>query len=212
MVAAIHSLLFLLPLFINAVLSLPLLSDNTELNRGAGTLTMQSPLAAFDDDNLQTLYWLWALHGGGTGTSAAQPSSRDALSERQRPQLRFQPQRDLPVAKRTDGKIPTMGLGKRSSTYVPYFSVGVLSNMRKFFNELRTNLDSVEEVAALSQEQGGPLDAADFLALLAKHGAKLQVKQGSRGGQDPPNPSHMRRLMFGYNNDDQPYAHSGLGK
>ncbi|XP_071549666.1 uncharacterized protein [Panulirus ornatus] len=199
MVAAIHSLLFLLPLFINAVLSLPLLSDNTELNRGAGTLTMQSPLAAFDDDNLQTLYWLWALHGGGTGTSAAQPSSRDALSERQRPQLRFQPQRDLPVAKRTDGKIPTMGLG-------------VLSNMRKFFNELRTNLDSVEEVAALSQEQGGPLDAADFLALLAKHGAKLQVKQGSRGGQDPPNPSHMRRLMFGYNNDDQPYAHSGLGK
>lgn len=44
--------------------------------------------------------------------------------------------------------------------------------MRKFFSELRTNLDSVEEVAALSQEQGGPLDPADFLALLAKHGGK----------------------------------------
>lgn len=47
--------------------------------------------------------------------------------------------------------------------------VGVLSDLRKFFTELRTNLDSVEEVAALSQEQGLPINPEDFLALLAQH-------------------------------------------
>lgn len=86
---------------------------------------MQSPQDVFDDDSLLTLHWLRALlGGGGSVTSASQLALRDALSERPRPQQRLQAPRDLPFAKRTDGKIPTMGLGKRSSAYVPYFSLG----------------------------------------------------------------------------------------
>lgn len=49
----------------------------------------------------------------------------------------------------------------------------MLSDLRKFFTELRTNLDSVEEVAALSQEQGLPINPEDFLALLAQHEGSL---------------------------------------
>lgn len=45
-------------------------------------------------------------------------------------------------------------------------STGVLSDLRNFFTELRTNLDSVE---ALTQEQGAAgLHPEQLLALLAK--------------------------------------------
>lgn len=55
--------------------------------------------------------------------------------------------------------------------------VGVLSDLRNFFTELRTNLDSVE---ALAQEQGaGSLHPEQLLALLAKE----------EGEELPPPPS-----------------------
>ncbi|XP_064080699.1 uncharacterized protein LOC135197593 isoform X1 [Macrobrachium nipponense] len=123
---------------------------------------------------------------------------------------------DYPLTKRNEEtNIPTMGLGKRSSPYDPYVSVGVLSDMRKFFNDLRVNLDSVEEAAGMSQEQGGfkngAIDPSDFLSFLSKHGARSSETTSAESGL-PRNPTHIRRLMFGYNHDDQPYIHSGLGK
>ncbi|XP_068222421.1 uncharacterized protein [Palaemon carinicauda] len=109
---------------------------------------------------------------------------------------------DYPVTKRNEeANIPTMGLG-------------VLSDMRKFFNDLRGNLDSAEE-AALAQDQGssknGPIDPSDFLTFLSRHGARSSETSSAESGL-ARNPTHIRRLMFGYNHDDQPYIHSGLGK
>ncbi|XP_047476223.1 uncharacterized protein LOC125030031 [Penaeus chinensis] len=107
------------------------------------------------------------------------------------------------ASKRNEGKIPTMGLG-------------VLSDMRKFFNELRTNLDSVEEVAALSKEQGllksGRIDPADFLALIARHGARLGSAKAGGQHRNAGSHNHIQQLMFGSTGGDKPYAHSGLGK
>nr|XP_053651525.1 uncharacterized protein LOC128701679 isoform X2 [Cherax quadricarinatus] len=187
--------LMLLPLLCHAAtLTLPTLTDSKEPSRRNWPM----------DNSLQTLHWLKMLLG-------EHPDLGEDHSvfdvHKSRPDVR-----PILKIKRTEGKIPTMdmGLGKRSSAYVPYFSLGVLSDMRKFFNELRTNLDSVEEVAALSQEQGGVLDPAEFLALLAKHGARMQAKEGSIG--HPPPVIHTGQHMFGYATDDQPYAHSGLGK
>ncbi|KAK7086882.1 hypothetical protein SK128_020949 [Halocaridina rubra] len=96
----------------------------------------------------------------------------------------------------------------------PSMGLGVLSNMQKFFNELRTNVDSVEEVAALSKELGaksGAINPEDFLALLAKHRAKSAQVLGA-GGSSPRAKSNMGSALYGYNHDDQPYVHSGLGK
>ncbi|KAK4318712.1 hypothetical protein Pmani_010285 [Petrolisthes manimaculis] len=118
----------------------------------------------------------------------------------------------LHLSKRSEGgKIPTMGLGKRSTGYVSFLGIGVLSDLRKFFNELRTNLDSVEEVAALSQEQGLSINPEDFLALLAQHEARVEARKGG-SGKSVPTPPQSNKLMFGYTPDNQPYAHSGLGK
>nr|XP_053651527.1 uncharacterized protein LOC128701679 isoform X4 [Cherax quadricarinatus] len=174
--------LMLLPLLCHAAtLTLPTLTDSKEPSRRNWPM----------DNSLQTLHWLKMLLG-------EHPDLGEDHSvfdvHKSRPDVR-----PILKIKRTEGKIPTMDMG-----------LGVLSDMRKFFNELRTNLDSVEEVAALSQEQGGVLDPAEFLALLAKHGARMQAKEGSIG--HPPPVIHTGQHMFGYATDDQPYAHSGLGK
>ncbi|XP_054279309.1 uncharacterized protein LOC128997682 isoform X6 [Macrosteles quadrilineatus] len=41
---------------------------------------------------------------------------------------------------------PWLGLGKREARFTPYVSVGVLSDMQQFFDNLRTNLDSLESL------------------------------------------------------------------
>lgn len=106
------------------------------------------------------------------------------------------PQRPRHVKRSEGAKIPTVGLG-------------VLSDLRNFFTELRTNLDSVE---ALAQEQGAAgLHPADLLALLAKEEARSQALAGLPNETLPQGLS-MRALMLGSPPNDQRYANSGLGK
>ncbi|KAK8379007.1 hypothetical protein O3P69_009631 [Scylla paramamosain] len=105
--------------------------------------------------------------------------------------------RQRPQQKRKEGaKIPSVGLG-------------VLSDLRNFFTELRTNLDSVE---ALAQEQGAAsLHPEDLLALLAKEEARSQALAGL-SSDTLPQGFPIRSLMFGTGPKDQRYANSGLGK
>ncbi|XP_042873097.1 uncharacterized protein LOC122253826 isoform X1 [Penaeus japonicus] len=222
---AIHFVL--LPFFLHAVFCLPVLSDSDAVSRRARSLQdmAASPLLgrlARDDGPLLSQWDLTLL--GEEQPFAVDVAEGDAVADF--PPAFRKGSSDLPadlrsavasaISKRNEGKIPTMGLGKRAPTYVPYVSVGVLSDMRKFFNELRTNLDSVEEVAALSKEQGllksGKIDPADFLALIARHGARLGSAKTGGQQRHPGAHNHIQQLMFGSTGGDKPYAHSGLGK
>ncbi|XP_042221760.1 uncharacterized protein LOC121866219 isoform X2 [Homarus americanus] len=200
---ALVNLLVLLPLLGHAALGLPLLADTNEPGRRGWPLTMQpSPRASFNNDSLQTLQWLRALLGDRPESSAFIDGD-DTLSERPYtpPMPLSRTHHNPSLAKRDQpAKIPTMGLAGPA---------GVLSDMRNFFNELRTNLDSVEEVAR-SQENIGLLDRQQFLNLLAKYEAHMQTNDKGKG--HPPPSANTRGRVFGYSNYDQPYAHSGLGK
>ncbi|XP_045607503.2 uncharacterized protein [Procambarus clarkii] len=212
--------LVLLPLIsYGASLVLPLLSEPLDPTRRERSFTAPAAHdASISSDTSRMVRWLQGLMGDQSeslddpGDDPLSAAPRHSLPSSPRHSLPSSPRHSLP-SKRSDGKVPTMdvGLGKRSSSYTNYFSLGVLSDMRKFFNELRTNLESVEEVGALSQDQGGVLDPAHFLTLLAKHGARLESWEDSRR-QQPHLLTHGGRHRFGYSSDDQPYAHSGLGK
>ncbi|XP_042873098.1 uncharacterized protein LOC122253826 isoform X2 [Penaeus japonicus] len=209
---AIHFVL--LPFFLHAVFCLPVLSDSDAVSRRARSLQdmAASPLLgrlARDDGPLLSQWDLTLL--GEEQPFAVDVAEGDAVADF--PPAFRKGSSDLPadlrsavasaISKRNEGKIPTMGLG-------------VLSDMRKFFNELRTNLDSVEEVAALSKEQGllksGKIDPADFLALIARHGARLGSAKTGGQQRHPGAHNHIQQLMFGSTGGDKPYAHSGLGK
>lgn len=197
----------LLPFFLHAVFCLPVLSDSGAVSRRARSLPdMAAPVLGRLARKDGPLLGQWDLTLLGEEQPFADAEEGADLASVLRKGFAELPAdlRPAPAPpKRNEGKIPTMGLG-------------VLSDMRKFFNELRTNLDSVEEVAALSKEQGllksGRIDPADFLALIARHGARLGSAKA--GGQQRNGGSHNRiqQLMFGSTGGDKPYAHSGLGK
>ncbi|XP_069185968.1 uncharacterized protein [Procambarus clarkii] len=199
--------LVLLPLIsYGASLVLPLLSEPLDPTRRERSFTAPAAHdASISSDTSRMVRWLQGLMGDQSeslddpGDDPLSAAPRHSLPSSPRHSLPSSPRHSLP-SKRSDGKVPTMDVG-----------LGVLSDMRKFFNELRTNLESVEEVGALSQDQGGVLDPAHFLTLLAKHGARLESWEDSRR-QQPHLLTHGGRHRFGYSSDDQPYAHSGLGK
>ncbi|XP_050730780.1 uncharacterized protein LOC127005706 isoform X1 [Eriocheir sinensis] len=214
--------LILVQLSAETVLGLPVLTDGgASRGHGWGSATLLLPRRS-----PQQSAWLEDLLGGGElrprqqRPSASQPQDSEgtpwaALGIKRGARRQAEvvggaappPRRPAP-AKRTEvTKIP-VGLGK-GARYFPNVGLGVLSDLRNFFTELRTNLDSVE---ALAQEQGaGRLQPEQLLALLAKEEARSQALAGL-----PSDISSlglpMRSLMFTSSPNDQRYANSGLGK
>ncbi|XP_050730781.1 uncharacterized protein LOC127005706 isoform X2 [Eriocheir sinensis] len=202
--------LILVQLSAETVLGLPVLTDGgASRGHGWGSATLLLPRRS-----PQQSAWLEDLLGGGElrprqqRPSASQPQDSEgtpwaALGIKRGARRQAEvvggaappPRRPAP-AKRTEvTKIPV--------------GLGVLSDLRNFFTELRTNLDSVE---ALAQEQGaGRLQPEQLLALLAKEEARSQALAGL-----PSDISSlglpMRSLMFTSSPNDQRYANSGLGK
>ncbi|XP_069700273.1 uncharacterized protein [Periplaneta americana] len=113
----------------------------------------------------------------------------------------------------------TLGLGKRESRFTPYISVGVLSNMQQFFDSLRTNLESLEQLphdereALLGQqvsnaaEQGPafrPKATAAYLHALRNHRPSHKI----RNFVSESEPATLR----GSNHYDPNWLWTGLGR
>ncbi|XP_066960238.1 uncharacterized protein [Macrobrachium rosenbergii] len=202
---------------LHVALCLPVLQENPEISsRQARSVSEpQYPgLGRLSQDGSQLKQWdLPQLVDEDDYPSTYVKSRPDAHRARHLMEI---PARPRPESSHTHRRTLDYPLTKRSEdTNIPTMGLGVLSDMRKFFNDLRVNLDSVEEAAGMSQEQGafknGAIDPSDFLTFLSKHGARSSETTSAESGL-PRNPTHIRRLMFGYNHDDQPYIHSGLGK
>ncbi|GLH11949.1 Uncharacterized protein GBIM_16644 [Gryllus bimaculatus] len=112
-----------------------------------------------------------------------------------------------------------MGLGKRDARYTPYISVGVLSNMQQFFDNLRNNLESLESLpkeerevllgqsAAASAEQERafrPRATAAYLHALRNHRPSHKI----RNFVAEPEPASLR----GSNHYDPNWLWTGLGR
>ncbi|XP_045107772.1 uncharacterized protein LOC123502666 isoform X2 [Portunus trituberculatus] len=198
--------LILVHLGAKSVLALPILPDELDARGDHQLGAMYPPLHALHQTALEELL------GAHTRPNHALPRLQE---QRPRPPRPHTPEdiergerkkeevggvsvsRQRRLQKRTEGaKIPTVGLG-------------VLSDLRNFFTELRTNLDSVE---ALAQEQGAnALHPEDLLALLAKEEARSQALT-DLSNDTLPQGFPIRSLIFGTAPKDQRYANSGLGK
>ncbi|GLH11948.1 Protein of unknown function [Gryllus bimaculatus] len=70
-----------------------------------------------------------------------------------------------------------MGLGKRDARYTPYISVGVLSNMQQFFDNLRNNLESLESLPKEEREvllgQSAAASAGSWRGALGVRGSPI---------------------------------------
>ncbi|XP_045107771.1 uncharacterized protein LOC123502666 isoform X1 [Portunus trituberculatus] len=210
--------LILVHLGAKSVLALPILPDELDARGDHQLGAMYPPLHALHQTALEELL------GAHTRPNHALPRLQE---QRPRPPRPHTPEdiergerkkeevggvsvsRQRRLQKRTEGaKIPTVGLGK-GAPFFSYVGLGVLSDLRNFFTELRTNLDSVE---ALAQEQGAnALHPEDLLALLAKEEARSQALT-DLSNDTLPQGFPIRSLIFGTAPKDQRYANSGLGK
>jgi len=125
---------------------------------------------------------------------------------------------DEPVKMRDGVDIPHRGLplAKRSSNEgdVP-LGIGVLSNMAKFFDQLRGNLDSVEELGPHNQIINPDQASANaILEMLHNNGA---IRGGDPLDAESLNvlPAQVRHIISGGSvprHRNKAYSYTGLGK
>ncbi|XP_046661817.1 uncharacterized protein LOC124354999 isoform X4 [Homalodisca vitripennis] len=127
---------------------------------------------------------------------------------------------ELPRRRRVEEEIssPWLGLGKRQPSFTPYVSVGVLSDMQQFFDNLRTNLDSLETLPPEERDalmgKSAPPPEKDQYFRPAATAAYLHAMRNQRPSYkirnfvESPEPATLR----GTNHYDPSLLWTGLGR